>query len=667
KVNISTYILNSDPKWFKLSSGEAREDNWVNNFNKLRRLVLLLTRYYEEILGLPSQKLESPDTRAIAKDGNLDETMKLYSLIVTLAVNHSNKAVYIEKITHLNAKSQEGLMYSIERVMKRLGESTVEAAPKMNTDNLGKIVAQKEALEKAHQALMEEHTALRDQCDDLQAELEETKNKKRYEKQVAENLRKLSEKEAEINDLSRKNEVLSEQANEAARLKDQVDEYRHAADELRRKENVIEKYKKKLEEAVDLRRNLKTLEQENRTLVDRNQAILEEYDKVAVFKGLMENYKKQLDELQSEKIELVNQKNKLEYEYRHMKAKFEAYEMAQSRDQETIHLLEDRLRELELGEGEPLKLDDKIEVEVDEIDQSINNSELSDALKGDTMTSLRLKINELQRELSRLREGKPSDDDANTQLLVLKHQVDDANRVKAKFETDYVKVQKEKLILESELERLQEEMSSSSNGVNKNEHRKGFERDQKELLDTKKQLREIQMKLERAERDMGDVRPDSNTEARIKALEDEKESLKIHNAELTSLLQTFEEKSEDDLKKQNVQLHRKVEQLKTLVTGQHEIVENYKNAITSFEAEREAHTAEVKRLEQLHKESKEQAQKEINLVTSAWFNMGRRIQGDHVFLQRQGPASFLNQQRLILDTQPERTLKLCELGSRFLA
>ncbi len=82
--------------------------------------------------------------------------------------------------------------------------------------------------------------------------------------------------------------------------------------------------------------------------------------------------------------------------------------------------------------GEPIKLDDD-KVEVDD-DQSINNSDLSDALKGDTMTSLRLKINELQREISRLREGKPSDDDANTQLLVLQHMVDEANRVKAKVE-----------------------------------------------------------------------------------------------------------------------------------------------------------------------------------------------------------------------------------------
>lgn len=65
----------------------------------------------------------------------------------------------------------------------------------------------------------------------------------------------------------------------------------------------------------------------------------------------MEDYKKQIDLLQTEKTELVNQKNKFEYEYKHMRSKIESYEMAHSRDMETIHLLEDRLRELELGEG----------------------------------------------------------------------------------------------------------------------------------------------------------------------------------------------------------------------------------------------------------------------------------------------------------------------------
>ncbi|RGB26229.1 hook-related protein family, partial [Rhizophagus diaphanus] len=93
-------------------------------------------------------------------------------------------------------------------------------------------------------------------------------------------------------------ETLTEQANETAKLKDQLDEYRHAADKLKKTENVIEKYKKKLEEGADLRRTLKNIEQENRTLIDRNQFIEEEYNKVIKFKSLMEDYKKQIDLLQ---------------------------------------------------------------------------------------------------------------------------------------------------------------------------------------------------------------------------------------------------------------------------------------------------------------------------------------------------------------------------------
>lgn len=36
-----------------------------------------------------------------------------------------------------------------------------------------------------------------------------------------------------------------------------MDEYRHAAEKLKKTENVIEKYKKKLEESADLRRQMK--------------------------------------------------------------------------------------------------------------------------------------------------------------------------------------------------------------------------------------------------------------------------------------------------------------------------------------------------------------------------------------------------------------------------
>ena len=75
-------------------------------------------------------------------------------------------------------------------------------------------------------------------------------------------------------DLKRKIEELQLKADEAARLKDQLDEqvktcdtmmpilfilrrYRHAADKLQKTENVMEKYKKKLQEGADLRQHVR--------------------------------------------------------------------------------------------------------------------------------------------------------------------------------------------------------------------------------------------------------------------------------------------------------------------------------------------------------------------------------------------------------------------------
>ena len=76
-----------------------------------------------------------------------------------------------------------------------------------------------------------------------------------------------------VTDLTRRVDELQSKADEAVRLKDQLDEYvsnvlndghglcccryRHAADKLQKTENVMEKYKKKLQEGADLRQHVR--------------------------------------------------------------------------------------------------------------------------------------------------------------------------------------------------------------------------------------------------------------------------------------------------------------------------------------------------------------------------------------------------------------------------
>ncbi|CAG8445543.1 13334_t:CDS:10 [Dentiscutata erythropus] len=666
-------VCTIDNKFFKLSN-DTRENSWNQRFKKLQQMYQLIIHYYDTVLGIPTLNVDAPDLKSIAREGNLEEAIKLWSLILTMAVRSPNNDVYIEKIQSLNPQSQQGLMVSIERIMTRLGEPTVQHSSRASpiTDNglnkaheeYIKLIEEKDTLEKTHAVLMEEHSDLSSRYDDLQASNDELRQKLReiesgkdlhwkaeidnlrHELARSENRRHETELLVErsnitINELTKKNIDLTEQADRAMQLSDQLDEQKHTADKLRKSEAVLEKYRKKLDETADIRRTLK----ENRQLIERNREIEDEYRKVSGFKALMENYKKQIDALQMEKAELIAQNNKLEFENKHIRSKIEAHEVAHARDMEAIHLLEDRVREMEMGDGERLQLEeDKTDVERNI--ESIGD-EMSFAEKGDTKTSLRLKINELERELARLSEGKPVDGNAEAEVLIYQNLLEDANRAKNKLQKDYEKVLKDKMTLENELRN-----GSTSNGVDKSENR-SFE---SELTETKRKLIEAQIKLNQTERgDESDLSEFITTlEARVKELEAEKEKLKNRNEELNSFIQSLEGKSEEDLKGQNIQLLQKNQEFRKLIKGQHETIKSLESYKTAFDAEKKAYDEELAHLKQTNEEEKRRIAKEMSLITSAWFSMGRRIQGDHVFLQRQAPSSFLGQQRMILDTQLKR-------------
>ena len=76
--------------------------------------------------------------------------------------------------------------------------------------------------------------------------------------------------------------------------------------------------------------------------------------------------------------------------------------------------------------------------------------ELDTALTGTTMTDLKLQVRRLQRELDAV---KKNEADAS-RVLVLENLLDDANRMKARYETDYLAAHREKLVLQNNLEEI---------------------------------------------------------------------------------------------------------------------------------------------------------------------------------------------------------------------
>ena len=98
--------------------------------------------------------------------------------------------------------------------------------------------------------------------------------------------------------------------------------YRYTAERLQKTENVVEKYKKKLEESAGLRREFKVsipislalvsadgqkLEEENLALIESNSALEAELKKTGGSKGAIENNKAQLSALEKQVTEQTNE------------------------------------------------------------------------------------------------------------------------------------------------------------------------------------------------------------------------------------------------------------------------------------------------------------------------------------------------------------------------
>lgn len=91
------------------------------------------------------------------------------------------------------------------------------------------------------------------------------------------------------------------------------------------------------------------MEEQNNQLIDRNMHIEEEYRKILAFKTLMDSYKEQIASLETQNNELMREKNKIEYELRHMTKKIELLEADKVRDSDRIQVLEENLQEVQFG------------------------------------------------------------------------------------------------------------------------------------------------------------------------------------------------------------------------------------------------------------------------------------------------------------------------------
>jgi protein HOOK3 len=198
--------------------------------------------------------------------------------------------------------------------------------------------------------------------------------------------------------------------------------------------------------------------------VNKNASLEEEYRKVAAFKPLMDSYKNQIAELESKVSARTQELETVKFELEQTRTNLRITREERTKDSEMLELYQERMRELELTshrapsvakpsdlETEPRRnMDVFTEDELMGEESFALDDELDDAISGTTMTDLKLRVRKLQRELSAVKKNEVD----GSRILVLENLLEDANRMKSRYEADYLAAHREKLVLQRDLEEI---------------------------------------------------------------------------------------------------------------------------------------------------------------------------------------------------------------------
>ena len=190
----------------------------------------------------------------------------------------------------------------------------------------------------------------------------------------------------------------------------------------------------------------------------------------------MESYKNQIADLESKNSTRSHEIETLNFELEQHRTKLRIMAEERTKDAETLELYQERVRELELmshrpvgsnktvgGKADPSHPSDDL-TEADLLGGGGSSSdpesedhagfgldgELDDAVTGTTMTDLKLQIKKLTRELEAVRKNEVE----ASRMLVLENLLEDANRMKARYENDYLTAHREKLVLQRNLDEI---------------------------------------------------------------------------------------------------------------------------------------------------------------------------------------------------------------------
>ncbi|XP_041050250.1 protein Hook homolog 3 isoform X3 [Carcharodon carcharias] len=495
-----------DDTWISRIKTEVG-DNWRLKVSNLKKILKGILDYYHEVLGQQITDFPLPDVNLIGEHSDAAELGRMLQLILGCAVNCEQKQEQIQTIMMMEESVQHVVMAAIQELMSKETPASVgndayldlDRQLKKTTEELNEALAAKEEIsQRCHELDMQAYLSrdviarLRLECSELEervAALQEEKGSLLVENQVLmerlnqsdsiedpnspagrrhlqlqTQLEQLQEEtfrleaakddyrirceelEKEVLELRQQNEELTSLAEEAQSLKDEMDVLRHSSDKVSKLEGMVESYKKKLEDLGDLRRQVKLLEEKNTMYMQNTVSLEEELRKANAARAQLETYKRQVVELQNRLSEESKKADKMEFEYKRLKEKVDTLQKEKDRLRTERDSLKETIEELRCVQVHQGQLTAGL--------IPINSQEASDSLAAEIITpEIKEKLIRLQHENKILKLNQEGSD--NEKIALLQSLLEDANRRESELETENRLANQRILEIQSQVEELQ--------------------------------------------------------------------------------------------------------------------------------------------------------------------------------------------------------------------
>jgi len=379
-----------DSTW--LSKVSDVGDNKRLKLNNLRKVLNGTVDFLKDVVGMQLSQFPLPDINKVVECDNA-HLGRLLQLILGVAINCNKQAEYIQAILEMDVQVQQVVMMAIQE-MQGMPTHSIQSIPILEDDlQVKKLMeemestrVEKESLaQKCHELEMrlnlmkEEKSNLSAEFEHLQAQLgsrgsggpvdsgiryKELKKENETLKQEMESLEslkdetqaKLEELEGRLEESEEKVTELQKLADQARGLKDEVDILRETSEKVGKYEGIIDTYKKKLDDLGDMKRQIKYLEDKNTEYMENNIMLEEELGKVSKKKPQADLFRKQVSELNIKLTSETERADKIAFENAKLMEKLEAISIEKDRiavEREQLKETLDELKCTQVGQNSP--------------------------------------------------------------------------------------------------------------------------------------------------------------------------------------------------------------------------------------------------------------------------------------------------------------------------